>query len=216
MNRIHVFTTVGLIFVFTGIALMPSELPLLAAVYALTGYLFSIKEVSKYTSRYQFSTVFFAAIILGISLDKNWQHLPLLTIAVALSAGGTILRIVFFRTFGYARYTWFEPLMFVLAVLFYFSGNIVSSNGWQGWAFPAVMIYFQGLFTLGILKDKKQLLGFTGSGSKISISKEAPDFELPDQDGNMVSLMEYHSKRNLLLIFVRGDWCPGCHMMLTK
>ncbi len=36
----------------------------------------------------------------------------------------------------------------------------------------------------------------------------------PDQTGAMVRLSDYRGKHPVLLIFVRGDWCPGCHMML--
>lgn len=214
MKRIHVFTTIGLIFVFTGIFLMPSALPLLATIYVLAGYLFSIKDVSKYTSWYQFSVVFFAATIFGLSLEKDFQHFPLLTLAVVVAAGGSILRIVFFQVFTHTKYNWFEPAMFVLAVLLYLGGNIFFSYGWQGWTFPVIIIFFQGVLTFGVLKDSKQLQDFNFGGSRIATGKAAPAFELPDQEGSLVSLTEYVGKRNLLLIFVRGDWCPGCHMML--
>ncbi|MCE9539715.1 MAG: peroxiredoxin family protein [Bacteroidetes bacterium] len=214
MKRIHVFTTIGLIFVFTGIALMPSQFPLLATIYILAGYLFSIKDVSKYTSWYQFLVVFFAAAIFGLSLEKDFLHFPLLTLAVVVAAGGSILRIVFFQEFTYTKYKWFEPTMFALAVLLYLSGNIFFFYGWQGWTFPVIIIFFQGVLTFGVLKDSKQLQDFNLLGSRIATGKAAPVFELPDQEGSLVSLAEYVGKRNLLLIFVRGDWCPGCHMML--
>lgn len=48
----------------------------------------------------------------------------------------------------------------------------------------------------------------------IDVGKEAPDFTLPDQDNVNVTLSSFRNDRDLLLIFVRGDWCPGCHMML--
>ncbi len=214
MKRIHVFTTIGLIFVFTGIFLIPSALPLLATIYVLAGYLFSIKDVSKYTSWYQFLVVFFAATIFGLSLEKDFQHFPLLTLAVVVAAGGSILRIVFFLVFTHTKYNWFEPAMFALAVLLYLGGNIFFSYGWQGWTFPLIIIFFQGVLTFGVLKDSKQLQDFNFGGSRIATGKAAPSFELPDQEGNLVGLAEYVGKRNLLLIFVRGDWCPGCHMML--
>jgi peroxiredoxin len=214
MKRIHVLTTAGFIFACTGIVLMPSELPVLAPVYALLGYLCSIKEVSKYTSWYQFFTVFFSALVVGISVDKNWQTFPLLTITVVIAAAGSILRIVLFRLFCHTRYTWFEPVMLGLSIVLYFIANIYFPSGWQGWVFPLGVIFLLGVFTVGVLKDEKQLLGHKLGSNKIAIGKEAPDFELPDQDGNRVSLTNYISKRNLLLIFVRGDWCPGCHMML--
>jgi peroxiredoxin Q/BCP len=73
---------------------------------------------------------------------------------------------------------------------------------------------FTGVFAWGTVKDKNQLLKASRGGYRIQIGKEANEFELPDQDGNLIRLSDFKGKRHLLLIFVRGDWCPGCHMML--
>ena len=198
---------------FTGIALIPSELPFIASIYALLAYFCSIKEVATYTSNYQFIVVTASALLLGISVGHSLT-LPLLTIGMFFVAAGSTFRIAFFRTFGYTQHSWFEVLMFLLAFSFYITGNILFPYNWKGWAFPPVLIFFQGVLAYGIIKDKKQLTSFTKGGYKIAIGKEAPDFTLPDQDGEMVNISEFNNKRNLLLIFVRGDWCPGCHMML--
>jgi peroxiredoxin len=42
----------------------------------------------------------------------------------------------------------------------------------------------------------------------------APDFTLSDQHGNKVTLSNMLKQNHVLLIFVRGDWCPSCHIML--
>jgi peroxiredoxin len=214
VKRIHLYTSIGLIFFLTGIALIPSELPFLASVYALFAYFCSIKEVATYTSNYQFTVVTASALLLGISVDAGLMTLPFLSLGMFFVAAGSTFRIAFFRYFGYTQHSWFEVLMFVLAFSFYVTGNILHPTNWAGWAFPPILIFFQGILAYGIIKDKKQLTGFTKGGYKISIGKEAPDFALSDQDGNTVQLSEYSGNRNLLLIFVRGDWCPGCHMML--
>ena len=67
---------------------------------------------------------------------------------------------------------------------------------------------------LGILKDKNALLAKARGGYRVKIGSPASDFELPDQNGQLVKLSDFKDKRHLLLVFVRGDWCPGCHMML--
>jgi peroxiredoxin len=36
----------------------------------------------------------------------------------------------------------------------------------------------------------------------------APSFQLPDADGNVVSLQDVHQGRPLLLMFFRGEFCP--------
>ena len=48
----------------------------------------------------------------------------------------------------------------------------------------------------------------------LKVGDKAPDFSVPDQDGNNVSLSEYKGKSHVLIIFLRGDWCPTCHIML--
>lgn len=214
MKRIHVYTTVGLIFVFTGICLIPCEYPVLADIYVLLGYLCIIKDVARYTSWCQFFSVFFAALVLGIHLDQQWQFFPFLAASVVVAAVGSILRIVLFRLFCHTRYPWFEPVMLALSISLYLIGNSFSSSGWQGWTFPMFVIFFQGFLTVGVIKDKKQLQVFKVGSSRVAIGEGAPEFELPDQEGNLVGISDFTDKRNLLLIFVRGDWCPGCHMML--
>jgi peroxiredoxin Q/BCP len=214
VKRIHLYTSIGLIFFLTGAALYPSMLPFLASIYALLAYFCSIKEVATYTSNYQFIVVTLSALLLGVSVDAGLTTLPLLTIGMFFVAAGSAYRIAFFRFFGYTQHTWFEPLMFLLSLSLYLAGNIMHPSNWAGWAFPPVLILFQGILAWGILKDKKQLSSHTRGGYKIAIGKEAPDFALPDQDENTVTLSDFRDKRNLLLIFVRGDWCPGCHMML--
>jgi peroxiredoxin len=214
MKRIHVYTTVGLICVFTGIALEFSELPVLGPAYTLLGYLLCIKDISKYTSWYQFSAIFFSAFALGVTLGENGHYYPLLILTLVLSAAGMILRIVLFRIFCHTRYPWFEPVMLAASVLLYFVANLFFPAGWQGWLFPTIVLFFQGLLTIGVLRDQKQLKGFTMGAGRVVIGEGAPDFDLSDHDGNRISLSDFTSKRNLLLIFVRGDWCPGCHMML--
>ncbi|MFY9310589.1 MAG: peroxiredoxin family protein [Bacteroidia bacterium] len=214
IKRVHVYTTLAFIFLATGLFLLQSELPALAPVYVLAGYLCAIKEVAKYTSWYQFSAVFGSAFVLGLILDKNLTNFPLLALSVFVAASGSIMRVVLFRVFCHTRYTWFEPAMLSVAVLLYLVGNMWSDNGWQAWVFPPVVLFFQGVFTFDVMKDEKQLLGYAMGANRVAIGKNAPDFELPDQDGELVSINDYKSRRNLLLIFVRGDWCPGCHMML--
>ena len=214
MRKIHLFTTVGAILVVTAIVLFCLKFFLASSILSVIAYFLAIKEVNKYTSWFQFITVSISSIILGISIEYPFTALSLLTLSLFISACGSIVRIVLFRIFFYTCHSWFEPLMLSLSIALYLIGNILSNHSLNGWVFPLPVIVFNAVLAFGILKDKKQLLGFTKGGYKISIGKSAPDFSLPDQDGYMVNLSDFKSKRDLLLIFVRGDWCPGCHMML--
>ena len=218
MKNIHPFTTIAALMLVPAAALifmdLPSYVKIISAGLALAAYFCAVKEVAKFTSWYQFITVFLSGIVLGLTLDNTFTGVPWMIITCFVAAASSILRIVFFRWFGYTGYTWFEPTMTVITLGLYITGNLVNNYAWQGWAFPGLIIAFQAFLAYGIMKDTKQLLSHTKHGYKIEIGKEAPDFTLPDQDENPVSLSSFKGKRDLLLIFVRGDWCPGCHMML--
>lgn len=214
MKRIHPGTTIGVVFTVLSVVLMAVNHSVIAAVLSVGAYFLSIKEVSKYTSWYQFSMVFTTAILTGIILESPYHEFPFLTLCLFIAAAGSILRIVMFRIFSYTGYSWFEPLMMILGGMLYITGNITNQNSWEGWAFPFPILSFEALMAFGVMKDKNQLLSFTKGGYRVEAGKPATDFELPDQDGNMVKLSDFRGKRDLLLIFVRGDWCPGCHMML--
>ncbi len=214
MKNIHFSTTLGVILNIAAIACIVSNHPLPASLLAVVAYFAAIKEVSKYTSWYQFGTVFASAIITGISLDYPLVHFPFLTTALILAACGSILRIVLFHVFSYTSHSWFEPVMLVLSIGTHIAGNLSVDYHWMGYAIPAPIIIFHAILAWGIIKDKKQLLTYTKGGYRVQIGKPATEFELPDQDNKMVRLSDFKNQRHLLLIFVRGDWCPGCHMML--
>jgi peroxiredoxin Q/BCP len=96
----------------------------------------------------------------------------------------------------------------------YMTANIGAPVGWTGWVFPAIPLSLGVFMTGGNLKDifsfqKTKLVDY-----EVEAGKPVPDFTLPDQDGKSVSLSELKGKRHLLLLFVRGDWCPSCHIML--
>jgi peroxiredoxin len=46
--------------------------------------------------------------------------------------------------------------------------------------------------------------------NSLPVGAKAPAFELPDQDGQLVSSADLLSKGNLVICFVRGRWCPFC------
>jgi peroxiredoxin len=48
----------------------------------------------------------------------------------------------------------------------------------------------------------------------LDVGDVAPDFTLPDQDGAMVCLSDRLAQGPVVLIFVRGGWCPFCTLTL--
>lgn len=173
-----------------------------------------MKEVSKYTSSYQFTVAFFTAIMVGAIIDYPFQHFPFITLAMLVCVTGSLGRILFLEQITLTGSKWLEPLMLFIALLLYVAGNLINDYPFTAWIFPAILIAFQSLMAWGIYKDQRQLTSHTEKGYKVQLNTEAPDFTLPDQNGVMTSLSNYKGERHLLLVFVRGDWCPACHMML--
>src|SRR5271163_4030566 len=43
-----------------------------------------------------------------------------------------------------------------------------------------------------------------------NVGAKCPAFELPDHNGNLISSAELLTKGRLVLMFIRGRWCPFC------
>lgn len=54
----------------------------------------------------------------------------------------------------------------------------------------------------------------SGHVSSIGIGDTAPDFELPNADGEMRTLYEFLENGPVILSFYRGGWCPICNDQL--
>lgn len=52
----------------------------------------------------------------------------------------------------------------------------------------------------------------------LNVGEEAPDFELPDEDGNMIRLSDYRGKSNVLLALNPGNLNDSCknYLLLYK
>jgi peroxiredoxin len=44
--------------------------------------------------------------------------------------------------------------------------------------------------------------------SEVFVGKPAPDFTIPDQNGQPVTLSDYQGKQNVVLLFYPLDWTP--------
>lgn len=214
MGKIHKATTFATLLNIAALICLILGYSLIPAILSVVAFFSAISELSKYTSIFQFITVFVSALFLGLSIDLPNEHFPLTVIALLLMAAVPIIRIAFFRLFSYTSYSWFEPGTLFLGFITYLFSNIMYHHDWKGYLLPLPVLIFDAMFAWGTVMDKNQLLKKTRGGYKVQTGKQADDFELPDQDGNVTRLSDYKDKRHVLLIFVRGDWCPGCHMML--
>jgi peroxiredoxin len=188
--------------------------PLIASACFMLGYLLGMKDFSKFTGPLQSVTEGLAAALTGIALDWPLEQFPYFTVMMLTMFFSNFGRIMFFRHFAYTGKVWMEPTFVLIALAMHLAGNLYAHSNWATWAVPVPGFFFAFIIAWGIIKDKKQLSVHKQKGYKIAIGAYAPPFELPDQQGNTVKLSDFIGKRHLLLIFVRGDWCPGCHMML--
>lgn len=108
---------------------------------------------------------------------------------------------------------WIEPIFAVIGAAIYVTANLIHDNHWMAWIVPSPMIVL-GILVSGInVADRKKVSGLL-QNALIEIGSPAPVFSLTNHAGENISLDDYKNHRDVLLIFVRGDWCPSCHIML--
>jgi len=48
------------------------------------------------------------------------------------------------------------------------------------------------------------------AGQALKVGAKSPSFDLPDHNGKLVSSVNLLAKGRLVLVFIRGRWCPFC------
>lgn len=213
-KKIQPLTTLGTVLLLLSPTLYHNSQFIAAQALSLIAFFLATAEVSKYTSKFQFTVVLISAVWTGVMLDFTDHSLPWLTLAAGVAAFTSIVRISFFSFFSYTGYLWTELLGAFMAIAIYLSGFFLHGYSWQGHAFVAPILIFALSFGINTMYDNFQLLGGARLGYQVKVDQPARDFDLPDQDGNRIKLSDFKNQRTVLLIFVRGDWCPMCHMML--
>lgn len=223
MKNIHVNTAFSFLLSFISLGLIlfqiaanPSfDYHLISAFLGLAAWFAAGSEFVKYTSKYQIAGFFLSATAIGLSADNFTGEIPFITLSLLLVNFSQFFRLMFKKYFSEENHHWIDMLTLLLGLGFYVYGNIFQDYKWySGWLFPAPIYLFFGVLTINDLKFHKAQSGFIRKKMGIDAGNPAPHFSLPDQDGNVVSLSDYTGKRHLLVIFVRGDWCPSCHMKM--
>lgn len=214
MKKLNILTISALLLL--PFALYQSYLvyPFVAGITVTVAFMFVFIENQKITNRLQHISMLIVALAIGFIIENNLPGFPFALLAVLTAVAGLITRMVFIKTFSYSKYRYFE-IISLMAVICLTALKILKYK--QEWIllFPLyIIIMMLMLHTYIIIKNAFMLEKAAKKGYNAKAGVKAPDFILPDQFGNAVSLSDYNGKRNVLLIFVRGDWCPYCHMVM--
>jgi peroxiredoxin Q/BCP len=215
MKKTTILLIIAVLLGVAAVELVIMDLRVVAAVAGLMAYFLSLMGVKSETSSSQIIVHLILAGVFGYALCPAGGFFCMAACIILLALIGA-LRLLFFSQIGHSKAKWLEPTLFAGAVAYYVFGNIYDGSGWVSWSFPAPPMMMGAFMLLGSVVDGVDIAKRRGAKFKVEIGKPAPDFSLQDQDGNNVMLSEYKSRRHVLLIFVRGDWCPTCHIMLRS
>ncbi|MCA6361620.1 MAG: redoxin domain-containing protein [Bacteroidetes bacterium] len=215
MNRQPYFTWISLLLAPAALMLALAGVPVyVCAIPACAAYFITAKDFSRFTGPLQSFTLILSAMVLGVVLgEKRMPGMVLFSASMLFAALATYGRMLFFKVFRYVNKLWFEPLMLVFSLALFMPAALESQHVYV-WIFAVPVWLFALVIMRGILKDGKQLKPGQPKAYQVAVNSQAPDFELSDENGNKVNLSDFKDKTHLLLVFVRGDWCPGCHIML--
>ncbi len=214
LHRLHPFTALGALLL--PLAAIPAWLgqPVAAAGLLVLAHGFVLLEFKKYTSEHQFAMILATALALGILLDLRHSEWPLLTMSLLLASMAAVARQAFMQRFTYVNLLWLDTGMALAALALWLAVLQDRPFAWDLWLAPILPIGFALGLTVSYVQDAHRMRQRTRFGYRVQPGMPAIDFELPDQTGETVRLSDFRGRHPVLLIFVRGDWCPGCHMML--
>lgn len=192
----------GAVGLFTVGFLLPAQLLYTVALLGL----FALTKIIGHS--FQQWSALLVSCGLGYVLGDWWLSLAFVCAYLSLNIRGFVFKE---RIYTYAHFL--EPLLACTSLAVFLATNLLHKSSWQAWTLPVPGILIGLIFSFMNYVDRKKITAMLEMGV-IEPGTPAPDFTLPDQDGNPVTLSDYFGKRDVLLIFVRGDWCPGCHIML--
>lgn len=208
------FTKLAVILAVAAVGCALMDAMPLAVVPLAVAYGGLCAEFKTHTGYAQITLALLVALLLGLVLDAQHDLFPLATSATVLAAIAMVLRQAFMQRFTYVRFLWVEPVLIMASVVCQVLAMNATSFVWDLWLLPLLPIVAASVLVAGYVQDGVTMKRNTRYGYRIQVGQPAPAIALPDQNGSLVELASYKDLHPVLLIFVRGDWCPGCHMML--
>lgn len=154
---------------------------------------------------------------LGIAaLYYSGAIMPLSIMYILLPFLALMVRNVFMDKLAHTLSLWIEPLIYLVALGMYIY-SFRYNDQWEttdARIFPIAFFLANGFMVFDVFYDGVQIKNRVKRGYGMAVGEPAPTFCLQNEKMEQVCLSDFKDKHNVLLIFVRGEWCPMCHIML--
>ncbi len=180
------------------------------------GMAIAIKAVFTYSTHIDLMSFPVAVGCIGLTLDfQSQEAIPYFFLAGFFAGATFSTRNVFVNYFTNVQAIWLEPVLFLLVLAAYISGICGRQGHNPIYTYIGLFLPVIGWGAMTAqLKMAVACRKLAKRGSyEVVPGMPAPDFELPNSEGKMVRLSDKRGQI-ILLLFVRGDWCPSCHMIL--
>jgi peroxiredoxin Q/BCP len=212
MHRSTPILIAGLVFAAACIACLVLDYQLAAAITGLLAVLFSSLSVKEAAGNPGIYSSFAIAVLFGYSVSPAGTYF--LSVSMFFLALEWNARLMFFRNMGNGKFIYQELLTYIAGLGIFVAGDLIEHVGWMSWVFPGIAYLFGLILAFVFTYTNRNVAQRISDFFGVKPGSMAPDFALQDEDGNNVSLSDYKGKSHVLLIFLRGDWCPTCHIML--
>jgi peroxiredoxin len=123
--------------------------------------------------------------------------------------------VILYEKLKHMLFLWLEPTIFIIAIGFYVAELQLNPQlDTYTKLMPVLFFIANASIMLTMLNDGIKMRKRLKAGFGFSVGEVAPMFDLLNENNDRVSLSSFKDKHHVLLIFVRGEWCPMCHIML--
>lgn len=209
------------LFMMLGIISVILQWHLLFTLIFVAGlWILNYQNYLKYSYNLEYFNHFFGHVLIGWMMDYVSEY-PLFTLSMVTmfpANGGIRNRFPFL--IGTNKFLWIEKSFWFISLSIFLISLYLNTWKWNYLEYFIPSFIFATVYSWYVrtveanayiknqeLKNQKLKKG-------IEPGDKAIQFELPDQNGNLVKLTDFYGKMDVLLLFVRGDWCPACHIML--
>lgn len=214
VKTIHIRTIISLILLPIAIYQEVIGFTLVAIITTCVSFMFAVIDNQVYTGKLQHFSLVVITGLFAYIVERHATVPIIASLTLFVSLFAIIGRLFFIKFFSYSKYRFLELILLVIVMMsmayMYFSLNFKGIL-----LIPfLLMLMPHVMMTMNIILNAYQLDKGITEEYQAKKGTTAPDFALPDQFGNLVQLSDYKNKRHVLVIFVRGNWCPYCHMVM--